>query len=74
MGGLTADMVEVQVTPMDGDVMQLGVEGAHALPKRTTGDIQATILTKLGMHSVREINISYYMWGIPFHLKTTYGY
>ncbi len=71
---LTADMVELQVTPMQGDVMQLGDSSAKALPARSTGDIQATILTDVNMHSVRELNITYYMWGMPFTLRTTYGY
>lgn len=71
---VTADMVEVQITPMEGDVLQLGDSVARALPARTTGDINATILTDIGMHSVREINITYYMWGIPFHVKTAYGH
>lgn len=71
---LTADMVEVQVTPMTGDVMQLGDTSAKALPARSTGDIQATILTDISMHAVRELNVTYYMWGIPFTLRTTYSY
>lgn len=70
---LTADMIEVQVTPMDGDVLQLGDDTARALPARTTGDIQATILTDVNMHAVRELNITYYMWGLPFTLRTTCG-
>lgn len=70
---LTADMVELQVTPMDGDVLQLGDDTARALPAQSTGDIQATILTDISMHSVRELNITYYVWGVPFTLRTTYG-
>ena len=70
---LTADMVELQVTPMTGDVMQLGDFGAKALSARATGDIQATILTDINMHAVRELNVTYYMWGIPLTLRTTYG-
>ncbi len=68
---ITADMIEVQITPMDGDVMQIGSETTFALPAQSTGDIQATILTDAGMHSVREITITYYMWGLPFSIKTT---
>jgi hypothetical protein len=71
---LTADMVELQVTPMAGDVMQLGDFSAKALAPRATGDIQATILTDVNMHAVRELNVTYYMWGIPFSLRTTYGH
>ena len=70
---LTADMVELQVTPMTGDVLQIGDDTARALAAHSTGDIQATILTDVNMHSVRELNITYYMWGMPFTLRTTYG-
>ena len=71
---VTADMVEVQVTPMEGDVLQIGDDTARALPARSTGDITATILTDVNMHSVRELNITYYRWGGPFSLKTAYGH
>ena len=71
---LTADMVEVQVTPMQGDVLQLADGSARALAARSTGDLGATILTDINMHSVRELNISYYMWGMPFTIRTTYGH
>lgn len=71
---VTADMVEVQVTPMEGDVLQLPDDSARALSARSTGDLGATILTDINMHSVRELNISYYMWGVPFTIRTTYGH
>ena len=70
---INADMVELQVTPMDGDVLQLGDYSPKTLTAHTTGDIQASILTKATMHPVRELNITYYVWGLPFHLRTVYG-
>ena len=70
---VTADMIEAQVTPMDGDVLQIGDYTIKQLPARSTGDLQVTILTTVGMHPVREINVTYYVWGLPFSLKTTYG-
>ena len=70
---VTADMIEVQVTPMDGDVLQIGDYSVKQLAARATGDLQATILTTINMHPVRELNVTYYVWGMPFTLKTTYG-
>lgn len=70
---IDAESVEVQVTPMSGDVMQLGDFSTKVLDARTTGDIYATILTDVNMHGVREVNITYYLWGIPFTLRTTCG-
>ena len=68
---ITADMVEVQVSPMDGDILQVGQNTALALVARSTGDIQATVLSTVGTHTVRELTVTYYMWGLPFTIKTT---
>lgn len=71
---IPAEMVELQVTPMQGDVLQLGTAVTQPLAARSTGDLSVTILTDINMHAVREVNISYYMWGIPFNLRTAYGH
>ena len=70
---VTADMIEAQVTPMEGDVLQIGDFTVKQLPAHNTGDLQVTILTAIGMHPVRELIVTYYVWGMPFTLKTTYG-
>lgn len=70
---ITADMIEVQVTPWPSDVLQIGDTSVRQLPAHATGDLQITILTSVDMHPVRELNITYYVWGFPFTLKTIYG-
>lgn len=70
---LPAEMAEIQITPMNGDVLQLDENHARNISARSFGTVQATILTKKDMHNVREINISYYLWGLPFTLRTTYS-
>lgn len=70
---LTCDMVELQVTPQEGDVLQMGNEQSKALSAGATGDISATVLTSVESLPVRELIITYYVWGIPFTVKTTYG-
>ncbi len=70
---LTCDMVELQVTPREGDVLQMGNEQSKALSAGATGDISATVLTSVESLPVRELIITYYVWGIPFTVKTTYG-
>jgi len=67
---VTADMVELQVTPMEGDVLQIGDFQPKALQAQTTGDLQAVILTDIHMHATRELNVTYYIWGMPFTLRT----
>lgn len=68
---VTADMVELQVTPMSGDILQIGATGEVKLPAGQTADISATILTDINMHPIREVTITYYIWGVPFSTKAT---
>ena len=70
---LKAEVIEIRVTPMQGDILQIGEETAHDLPSGQQMDLSATILTDRAMHSVREATVSYYIWGIPFTTKLTLG-
>lgn len=70
---LKAELIEIRITPMQGDVLQIGEESEHDLPSGQHLDLSATILTARGMHSVREATVSYYFWGIPFTTKLTLG-
>ena len=66
-----ADMVELQVTPMAGDVLQIGSFEDVKLPAGRSVAATATILTDVNMHPIREVTITYYIWGVPFTMKTT---
>jgi len=66
-----ADMVELQITPMAGDILQIGSSQDVKLPAGQTVDATATILTQKNMHAIREVCITYYIWGVPFTMKTT---
>lgn len=66
-----ADMVELQITPMAGDILQIGSSQDVKLPAGQTVDATATILTGVNMHAIREVTITYYIWGVPFTIKTT---
>ena len=68
---LPAEMIEVQITPMSGDILQIGSDQVLTMPAHTIGDVTATILTSKDMHAIREANITYYIWGIPFTIRTT---
>ena len=70
---LKAEVIEIRITPMQGDVLQIGEETAHDLPSGQQMDLSATILTDRAMHSVREATVSYYFWGIPFTTTLTLG-
>lgn len=69
---LKAEVIEIQVTPMSGDVAQLSASEEKHLSPRSSGDFSTTILTSREMHNIRELTISYYLWGIPFSTRVTY--
>ena len=69
---LKAEVIEIQVTPMSGDVAQLSAPDEKHLSPRSSGDFSTTILTSREMHNIRELTVSYYFWGIPFSTKVTY--
>ena len=70
---LNAEVIEIRITPMQGDVLQLGEETEHDLASGENMDFSALILTARNMHSVREATVSWYFWGIPFTAKLTLG-
>ena len=70
---LNADVIELSVMPMQGDVLQIGDTERHALAAGKETTISATILTTREMHSVREGTVTCYFWGIPFTSKLTLG-
>lgn len=70
---LTADMIEIQIVPTDKDVLQMGDTSPKSLAPRSRGDITGTILTKRDSDAMREIIVTYYIWGRSFSITETYG-
>ena len=70
---LPADVIEIQVTPMTGDVLQLGDTAEHSLPAHSSSNLSATVLTARDKHSVREAIVTWYTWGLPFSARLTLG-
>ena len=70
---LPASTVEVSITPMQGDILQLPDNVQHLLPSRSEGVLECTLLTGIYQHTVREFHVTYYMWGIPFTLRAMSG-
>lgn len=64
------DMIEVQVVPQPSDILQLGDRQNHSLNPKTDGIVTAAILSPKDTHSVREIIVTYYVWGVSFQVKT----
>ena len=70
---IRAEVAEVRITPMNGDVLQMAENEARSIPARKEGTVQATILTAKEMHSIRELTLTYYLWGLPFSERLTYS-
>ncbi len=70
---LKAELLEIQITPMKGDVLQIGDLSPHDLAPRSKGTLSAVILTPKSMHNIREITLTYYLGGLPFSERLTYS-
>ena len=70
---LTAEVIELRLTPMSGDVLLLTDSAEHSLAGGQETDLAVTLLTERNMHSVREGTVTYYLWGIPFSTRLTLG-
>ena len=68
---LPAEMIEIQITPMEGDVLQPGDSAIHNLAARHSTQVTATLLTTYTAHNVRELTVTYYIWGFPFSTRLT---
>jgi len=70
---LPADTIEIQITPMNGDVLLYGSSTEKRLDAHSSADLSATVLTSRDMHSVREATVTWYVWGLPFSTRLTLG-
>jgi len=70
---LPVDVIEMQITPMGEDVLQIGDTERRSLASGRSLDLSATILTSKQMHNVREVTVTYYIWGLPFSYRLTTG-
>lgn len=68
---LKAEVIEISITPMNGDWLQTGETEAFDLKSGQSMEMSATILSAKGGHQVREATVTYYFWGIPFSTKVT---
>ena len=64
-----AEVIELQVTPVSGDLLQIGDTEEHSLSSGRSLDLSATILTGKQGHNVRELTVTWYIWGLPFSTR-----
>lgn len=67
------DMLEVQVVPQTDDILQIADLTVKSLDLKSEGDLTVQILAPKDTHPVREMIVTYYLWGVSGHLKTVYG-
>ena len=71
-GLVPAEMVEMQVSPIDADVLFYGDTQETVIPPGGEKDVWVVLLTEGTPHSVRDLYITYYLWGHPQEVKYTY--
>lgn len=67
------DMLEVQVIPQSTDILQVGDLSVKSLDLKSEADLTVQILAPKEAHPVREMIVTYYLWGVSGNLKTVYG-
>ncbi|MBQ8159647.1 MAG: hypothetical protein IJ083_02755 [Clostridia bacterium] len=66
------DGVEVQLSPMAGDVLSFEDQKIVSVTARSQGEVSVTMLTEKQNHITRELTVTYTLWGYPFSVKTAY--
>ena len=65
-------MVETQIAPLEGDALFYADPGEKIIKAGETGDVQCVLLAKGRPHPVRDLYVTYYLWGHPQEVKYTY--
>lgn len=71
-GLVPAEMVEIQVSPISSDVLFYGETQEVTIPAGGTRDVWCVLLTEGTPHPVRDLYVTYYLWGHPQKVKFTY--
>ena len=71
-GLVPAEMVEMQVAPIENDVLFYGDTSETIIPPGGEKDVWVVLLTEGAPHSVRDLYVTYYLWGHPQEVKFTY--
>ena len=69
---IPAEMVELQIAPIDSDVLFYCDTKETIIPAGETRDVWIVLVTEGQPHAVRDIYITYYLWGHPQEVKYTY--
>jgi len=67
------DMLEVQVVPQSYDILQFPDLEVKSVDLKSDAEIQVQILAPKDTHPIREMIVTYYLWGVSGNIKTVYG-
>ena len=67
-----AEMVEMQISPIEADVLFYGDTREIVIPPGGEKDVWCVLVTEGAPHAVRDIYVTYYLWGHPQEVKFTY--
>lgn len=67
------DMIELQVVPQSGDILQKADLKVKSLDLKSEGEVQVQILSPKNSRPIREMIVTYYLWGVSGNIKTVYG-
>jgi len=67
------DMIEVQVVPQPDDILQTADLQVKSLSLKSEGNLSARILVPKDAHPIRELIVTYYLWGVSGNVKAIYG-
>ena len=65
-------MVELQIAPIESDVLFYCDTKETIIPAGETRDVWCVLLTQGTPHAVRDIYITYYLWGHAQEVRYTY--
>ena len=67
------DMVEAQIVPQSTDILQIGSFDVKSLDLKSEGDLTVQVLAPKDTHPVREVIVTYYLWGFSGSIRTLFG-
>lgn len=71
-GLVPAEMVEMQIAPIQADVLYYCDTAETIIPPGQERDVWCVLLTEGTPHAVRDLHVTYYLWGHPQEVKFTY--
>lgn len=80
-GLVKAEMLEAQIVPVKGDILCYSQQEALGQDVNLSFEVapgqetryRCYLLTKKDLHAVRDLHVSYYVWGNPFIITVKYG-